>query len=369
MSARSPLSVPQRVAVWDAALGAVRAVLRGEGLCEVVTPVRLRAVAIEPYIEPVPAPPGYLATSPELPMKRLLGRGGPSIFQIAPCFRAAERGALHREEFRLVEWYRVGADTPALLRDVERLVGAVFEAVAGVLDEPPMGSPTEPPMEPPRRFARVGLLPLVEQTLGVRLRGDEDAVALRAALADVSVDLGDPLATPTDARLATSPRARTLAAWTAFFSAWSDVCLDAWLAAWLAAHPQQGVHVVDFPPPLAALSEVGPGADGRPVAHRFESHVHGCELANGYRELRDPDEQRRRFEDVGALRAALGGPPLPLDEGFLADLRGLPPCAGAALGLDRLVLLATGRRRLADVVIELSAVGSDDGSPDGSPGR
>lgn len=356
MSARPPLSVPQRVAVWDATLHAVRTVLRGEGLCEVVTPVRLRAVAIEPYIEPVPAPPGYLATSPELPMKRLLGRGSPSVFQIAPCFRAAERGALHREEFRLVEWYRRGADTPALHRDVERLVGAVYEAVAGVLDEPPAGPPSGSPGGPPRHFVRVGLLPLVEQTLGVRLRGDEDAVALRAALADVSADLGDPLATPTDARLAPSPRARTLAAWTAFFSAWSDACLDPWLA----AHPQPGVHLVDFPPPLAALSEVGPGTDGRVVAHRFESHVYGCELANGYRELRDPDEQRRRFEDVGALRAALGGPPLPLDDGFLADLRDLPVCAGAALGLDRLVLLATGRERLDDVVIELSAVGSDD---------
>jgi lysyl-tRNA synthetase class 2 len=125
------------------------------------------------------------------------------------------------------------------------------------------------------------------------------------------------------------------------------------------------VHVVDFPLPLAALSAHGPASspDERPssrtVAHRFESHVHGRELANGYRELRDASEQQSRFEDVNALRAALDLRPLPIDPDFLEDLRapGLPPCAGVALGLDRLVLLATGRSRIADVAIELGAPG------------
>jgi elongation factor P--(R)-beta-lysine ligase len=347
------LGFPERVAVWDAALAAVRAQLRGEGLFEVVTPVRLAAVAVEPFIEPVAAPPGLLATSPELPMKRLLCRGAPSIFQIATCFRAGERGDLHREELHLVEWYRVHADTPVLRADVERVVAAVFEAVAQALGEP---GPA-----PPRAWAQVGMLDLVEETLGVALRGDEDAEALARALRPVSTALRDPLAAVPDARLAKAPRARTLAAWTAFFSAWCDARLDPWLR----ARRDQGVHLVDFPLPLAALSAHGlassscprdpPASPPRMVAHRFESHVHGCELANGYRELRDADEQARRFEDVNALRAALARPPLPIDPGFLADLRapGLPPCAGVALGLDRLVLLASGRRRLADVAIEL----------------
>src|SRR5690606_37700647 len=121
-------------------------------------------------------------------------------------------------------------------------------------------------------------------------------------------------------------------------------------------HAEEGVHLADFPRPLAALSAPDPA---RPLAHRFESHVRGRELANGYRELCDADEQRRRFEDVNGLRASLDLPALPLDEAFLEDLRdpGLPPCAGVALGLDRLVLLATGRRRLADVAIELGAPG------------
>lgn len=353
---RPPLAFAERVAVWDAALAAVRSVLRGGGLCEVVTPVRLVAVAIEPFIEPVAAPPGLLATSPELPMKRLLCRGAPSIFQIATCFRAGERGDLHREELHLVEWYRVHADAPAMRADVEQVVLAVFDAVARALPEP--GLPA-----PPRAWSTVGMLELVEATLGVALRGDEDATALATALRPVSAALGHPLATLPDARLATSPAARTLAAWTGFFSAWCDTALDPWLR----AHGAGGVHLVEFPLALAALSAHGPSerpfvgaGPPRRVAHRFESHVHGRELANGYRELRDADEQRRRFDDVNALRVALALPPLPIDPGFIEDLRapGLPPCAGVALGLDRLVLLATGRRRLADVAIELGAPGA-----------
>lgn len=347
---RPPLPTASRVAVWDAALATTRAVLRGWGLREVVTPVRLHAVAVEPFIEPVAAAPGLLATSPELPMKRLLCDGAPSIFQIAPCFRAGERGDLHREELHLVEWYRLHADVPALRADVEALVPAVFDAVAEVLGE--AGLPA-----PPRAWEAVGMLELVEQTLGVALRGDEDADALAAALRRVSAVVGDPLAAIPNARLVATARARTLAAWTAFFSAWCDAALDPWLR----ARPDRGVHLVELPWPLAALSaREPPAASGRCVAHRFESHVHGVELANGYRELRDADEQQQRFEDVNALRVAHGQPALPIDPGFIADLRapGLPACAGAALGLDRLVLLATGRRRLADVALERGALGS-----------
>ncbi|MEM7155025.1 MAG: amino acid--tRNA ligase-related protein [Myxococcota bacterium] len=347
MSGRPPLPFASRVLVWDAALNATREVLRGQGMAEVVTPVRLQAVAVEPFIEPLAAPPGVLATSPELPMKRLLCRGAPSIFQIAPCFRAAEHGALHREEFHMIEWYRVASDTDALRRDVEAVVAAVHDAVAGVLDEPAI--------VPPQQWLEVGVVDLMSQTLGLSLRGDEDAPRLAAALAPVSARLGHPLATLRDDRLASSPRAHSLAAWTAFFSAWCDTCLDPWLD----QRRQLGVHVGQMPAPLAALSEVGPAEDGsdRALAHRFESYAHGRELANGYRELRDPNEQLRRFQDVNTLRASMDQPPLPIDPEFLADLRspGLPPCAGVALGLDRLVLLATGRTRLGDIAIELGA--------------
>ncbi|HWB82171.1 MAG TPA: amino acid--tRNA ligase-related protein, partial [Nannocystaceae bacterium] len=143
---------------------------------------------------------------------------------------------------------------------------------------------------------------------------------------------------------------RTLEAWTALFTAWSDAVLDRWLAE--RAHEGEGVHLVDFPAPLAALAERSTDARARAVSRRFESHAFGRELANGYGELRDPVEQRQRFTAVADLRHAHELPPIPLPERFLADLPALPPCAGCALGLDRLVALALGATSLADVALD-----------------
>ncbi|MFY0532025.1 amino acid--tRNA ligase-related protein [Nannocystis pusilla] len=122
------LAWPARVQIWDAALAAVRGYFRDQGLREVSTPVRVPAVAVEPFIDPIAAPPGLLATSPELAMKRLLVRGSGPIFQVAHVFRRAEIGERHSEEFHLVEWYRLGADLDPLLADVEALVARVFAA-------------------------------------------------------------------------------------------------------------------------------------------------------------------------------------------------------------------------------------------------
>ena len=119
---------PERVRLWDAALSAVRDYFREQGLREVSTPVRVPAVAIEPFIEPIAAPPMLLATSPELAMKRLVARGSGSIFQISHVFRRAEVGERHSEEFHLVEWYRVGATLEQVTGDVEAIVARVFAA-------------------------------------------------------------------------------------------------------------------------------------------------------------------------------------------------------------------------------------------------
>jgi len=317
------------VDLWDRGLAAVRAYFRGSGLREVSTPVRVAGVAVEPFIEPIAAPPGYLATSPELVMKRLLCRGSGSIFQVSHVFRAAERGARHSEEFHLIEWYRVEAPLVQLRRDVEALIDAVFDATG----RPRVGE-----------WSSVGIMDVVEATLGLRLRGDEDSpeligLAAKCGLKLVAFGLDDP-----------APEVRRLAAWTAFLSEWSDRHLDLWLAT------RQGVHLCDFPPVLAALSEIRE-TGGVLRAARFESFVGGVELANGYQELRDPVEQGARFAAVGGLREALGLPPLANDEGFLEDMRGygLPCCAGVALGLDRLLMLAAGADRLDQVALALSA--------------
>ncbi len=329
---------------WDAAFAAVRDVLRGQGLSEVSTPVRLDAIAIEPWIEPVRADAGLLATSPELPMKRLLCRGAPSIFQIAHCFRAAERGALHREEFHLVEWYRHGEDLGPVRADVERMHAAVTAAVREG-EVAPLPWRTE------------AWLDLLRQTTGLDLRGDETAPQLHEAVAAVRPAWARPLPWQDDATGPDQVAVSRLDAWTALFSAWSDDVLDPWLA----EQGRVGLHVVDFPAPLCALAQTGSDARGRAIAHRFESYVvdggRVLELANGYRELRDADEQARRFATVAGLRAVHGLPPLPVPEAFLADLRGygLPACAGAAMGLDRLLLLATGSHDLAALDVHLGA--------------
>jgi elongation factor P--(R)-beta-lysine ligase len=326
----APLAWDRRVALWDAVMAAVRGVLRAAGLREVSTPTRVDAPAIEPYIEPIAAAGKFLATSPELAMKRLLCRGSGPIFQLAHVFRGGEVGDRHSEVFHLLEWYRLGDDLRAVEADVEAIVAAVF-AVAG--------------LDAPARWRRASFFEVFAETTGVALRGDEDAQALAATLAAVP---------GLHAALSPGPgvrdlEVRTLAAWVALFSAWSD----GWLDRWLAQQPG-GVHLGEFPAALAALAQrdvVG----GRALAHRVESYVGDVELANGYRELRDADEQRRRFATVNGLRVAHARPALPLDEGFLGDLvdPGLPACTGMALGLDRLIMLACGVPRLDHVTLAL----------------
>lgn len=316
--------VHDRVRAWDRALHAVRSFFRGEDLCEALTPVRLPEVAIEPYIEPVRAGGGLLATSPELPMKQLLAQGAPDIFQVAPVHRKSEHGRLHSESFHLIEWYRRDVDERRVRADVERLIDAVFVAMG---------------REPVSAWSCRGFLPLLEATTSIRLTGTESA----AALAEIV-----PRSWRVDVPEGMPPHAHDLYAWSALLTAWSDVALDPWLA-----KQPGGVHIVDYPAPLAALAQIGPGrASAGSYAHRFESYVEGIELANGYHELREPGEQRRRFEAVAALRSGHGLEPLPMPERFLHALGSLPACAGAALGFERLLMLATGSQTLAEIRLQ-----------------
>lgn len=330
---RAALPWDRRVAVWDAAMLAIRDVLRRGGMREVSTPCRVAAPAIEPYIEPVPAGARWLATSPELAMKRLLCRGSGPIFQLSHVFRGGEQGERHSEEFHLLEWYRLGTDLEVLAGDVEAIVAAVFAAVGAEA-------------RVPRRWRRVGFFDVFAATTGVQLRGDEDAAGLAAAIAGDELHaevFRDPLGPLAAADL----EVRSFATWLAVYSVWSPR-LDAWLRG------QGGVHVVDFPAPLAALAERA-DAGGRAVARRMESYVGDVELANGYRELRDAAEQRRRFALVNRLRGAHDREALPIDEDFLGDLArpGLPACTGIALGVDRLIMLACEAPSLWDISLAL----------------
>jgi lysyl-tRNA synthetase class 2 len=284
LAAKRPvLEVRRRV------IGALRAFLDQQGFLEVQTPVLTAAPAPELHIVAVAAGrSGFLITSPELYMKRLLAAGYERIFQFTPVFRAGERGRRHHPEFTILEWYRLGSDYRDLQEDCRGLLRAGCEAV-GRLDGWVYGGhfldagaewQSLTVREAFSRFAGWEPLDPLDQD-----RFDLDMVER------VEPQLGFP-----------AP------------------CI-----------------LMDYPASQAALARLSPRDPT--VAERFELYWAGVELANGFSELTDPREQRERFEAVIRERRRRGLPVTPLPLEFLDSLSQLPPCAGIALGVDRLVML------------------------------
>lgn len=243
-------------------------------------------------------------------MKRLLAAGSGCIYQIARVFRDGEAGRRHNPEFTLLEWYRVGFDHHRLMDEVTELVTALL---AGRL---PLAQPE-----------RLSYRELFQRHLDLNPhRASVAELAARAETQGVSIPPG----MPTDR---TDP--------------WLDLLLTHYIEPRLGAG--RLTFVYDYPASQAALARLGPGDP--PVGERFELYVNGVELANGFHELGNAAEQRRRFEAENATRRGLGWPLMPVDENLLAALAaGLPDCAGVALGFDRLVMLAAGKTTLAEVL-------------------
>jgi lysyl-tRNA synthetase class 2 len=279
-------------------LAAVRAFFQAAGYLEVETPVRIPAPAPEAHIDPLAAGDWYLQTSPELAMKRLLAAGYPRIFQICRCFRGGERGHRHLPEFTLLEWYTAHADYRQMMRQTAALVR---EAITRLTGGPQ----------------------LVYQGRTIDLAGPFDRLTVHAA-----------------------------------FERWADCTPTAALAAdrfdeivALEIEPQLGrerpVFLYDYPAACAALARRR--ADRPDLAERFELYIDGVELCNGFSELTDADEQRRRFADECARRRRAGKTVPPMPEAFLAALPAMPPSAGNALGLDRLAMLLADSTTIDDV--------------------
>jgi len=291
-------------------LSRVRGFFAERDVLEVETPALARAGASDPHIASLTticASVGrlYLQTSPEFAMKRLLAAGSGPIYQICRAFRDGERGRLHNPEFTLLEWYRPGFDHHRLMDELDALVDRVLG-----------------PGPPARRLtyrdafvARVGIDPFAADTraLGARAR-------------DAGLILDEPDAADRDTLLEF------------LFSH--------------AVQPALGdgrVCVYDYPASQAALARVR--EDEPPVAERFELFVDGLEIANGYHELADAEEQRARFTADDRSRAEGGLDRMPADERLLAALsHGLPDCAGVAVGLDRLFMIAAGARSIDAVM-------------------
>jgi lysyl-tRNA synthetase class 2 len=278
-------------------IGAIRRFFEDRAFLEVQTPVRLPVLAPEVWIEPQAAGDQFLQTSPELCMKRLLAEGHSDLFQICPCFRKGERGRLHLPEFLMLEWYRRDRDYLSLMEDCEELLWEVADRCGlAVRNRSGRLISLEPPWERlsvAEAFARYG---------GIRPDGALAAGKFEEVLVErVEPNLGK-----------------------------GRPCF---------------LH--DFPAELASLARLKPGGA---VAERFELYLGGVELANGFSELTDAAEQRRRFEIERQAVVRGGRKPGPMPESFLRDLEGLPAAAGIALGLDRLVMLLTGAASLDEVV-------------------
>lgn len=305
-------NLQQRAAI----LAAVRRFFAEREVLEVETPVLIGAAAADPNLDSLslayngPGAPAsrrlWLQTSPEFAMKRLLAAGSGCIYQICRAFRVDERGRRHNPEFTMIEWYRLGFDHHQLMDEVTALA-------AMVLGPRPVELLSY--RDAFRRFAEIDPFACTVPALKAC------ATAHQIPLPDLPDDDCD---------------------------GWLDLLFSEVVAPRLGQ--AKFSYICDFPASQATLARLRV-EDGIEVAERFELFIDGLEIANGYHELTDPQEQRQRFEQERAHRLATGQPESSVDERLLAALAaGLPKCAGVALGFDRLVMLAVGAERIDEVM-------------------
>ncbi len=253
----------------------------------------------------------WLRTSPEYPLKRLLAAGFGDCYELGRVFRDGEAGGRHNPEFTMLEWYRVGFDHRALIRETAALVDAALALVGRKVE-----------------LVEVAYHDLYRRRLGLDPHTASD-VALRQALGDVVID----------------PSGLTR-------DDWLDLLMTHRLQPSFRADQLLAIH--DYPASQCALARVrdgGDASDGIAVAERFELYLGPLEIANGYHELADADEQARRFDNDQRVRAQRGGTTPPRDERLLAALAaGFPDCAGVAMGVDRLLMAMLGTERITDVL-------------------
>jgi len=311
------------------ALATVRAFFAERGFLEVETPLLVPSPGLEIHLDAVTAGSGYLITSPEYQMKRLLAAGFECIYQVCKCFRGNEQGPHHASEFTMIEWYRGHDELDSIIRDTEELVCAVVTAIAGapiakVIDTSATSRVRAIDVTPP--WPRLTVRDAMARFANVDVLGDESASELVDKVRAAGLEVADG-------------------------TAWDDAFFAAFLARVepAIAAMDRPLILEDWPAPLAALAK-RKESDPR-VALRFEAYVGGLELANAFGELTDPVEQRARFVDDQRIRRERGRAAYPLDEKLLAALvEGLPPSAGIALGFDRLVMLATGAAHIDEVL-------------------
>lgn len=296
-------------------LQTLHSALLGMGLMPVETPSLVPCPGMEPTLEPFSTQwewgrknqRFYLPTSPELHLKKLLAQGWTDIYEIKTCYRNRELSEIHQPEFLMLEWYRAFQDLNFIRKDLERILDFLFEA--GMI-------------EGDRPQIRIRSYPdLFEEHLGFRLQPHTSAEELRELCRKFEIHFEDS-------------------------DDWDDLFFRLSLEKIEPQFERYGALIVqDFPPSQAALARLT--AQG--WADRFEFYWRGFEIANAFHELNDPKEQKRRFEKEIQDRQRLGTSPLEPDSEFLRYLEsGMPPAAGIALGVERLLLACQNRKNLKE---------------------
>lgn len=271
-------------------LEAVRCFFASRDFLDVETPNRIPAPAPEVHIDSFMSGTWFLHPSPEVCMKRLLAAGYKRLFQICKCYREGERGARHLPEFTLLEWYRAGADYTALMADCEDLVSETAQQLK----------------------------------LGQRFTYQGQKIDLALPWGRITVD-------EAFRRYAGMSVSDVIAA-----GRFDEILVET-----VEPHLGYGKPTFLYDYPLSMASLARKKSSNPLVAERFELYICGIELANGFSELTDAEEQRCRFAEATEERRQLGKTAFPLPEPFLEDLSRMPEAAGIALGLDRLVMVLT----------------------------
>jgi lysyl-tRNA synthetase class 2 len=330
-TAMSTLSKRPRLVLRRQLVRALQEELEALGYEEVETPILVRAPGLEPAIQAfrtdfipelgnVPARPLWLHTSPEYAMKRLLADGWERIYQFTRVFRNGEVSPTHNPEFTMLEFYRSGADYHALMTDLEQVVMRAARKL-GLGDAFQWQGRANDLSQP---FERLTVRDSMLRATGLDIAALTELDALAAAARAKGHHVPDAPAN------------------------WDDVFFSVFLS---AVEPNLGrprpTFLIEYPARMAALARLKP--DDSAVAERFELYMAGMELANGFSELIDGDEQRRRFLLEQDERRQAGKEVYPLDEKFLAAVGRMPPASGVAVGLDRLAMLFTDAPTIADV--------------------
>lgn len=289
----------------------IRNFFSARDVLEVETPLLCTSTTTDPYIhsfitEYRSNQKLFLQTSPEFPMKRLLAAGSGPIYQICKAFRSDELGRKHNPEFTLLEWYRPDFDHFDLMQEVDDLLQELLGTHPG---------------------QRISYTELFQQHLAIDPHSST-ITALKQCAKENDIVLSSDINIQD-----------------------KDVWLDLLLTHCIEPHLGQTVptFIYDYPASQAAFAKKHP--DNANIAERFEVYYQGMELGNGYHELLDANEQKQRFQMHNNKRKTLGHDEMPLDAKLLAAMtKGLPPCAGIAIGVDRLVLLATKSQTIEEVI-------------------